>query len=128
MCGIIGYLDKRGGPDRPVGRTLLTMLQALSCRGPDSAGVAVLGAPSAFWVLQVKLPEHADPEQSGPAMLDVVRDSAAVLRHQRQGAYLRLEVEGTAEPAALERQLLTRFPEAEVVSLGHALAVFKQLH
>ena len=38
MCGIIGFLDKRGGHERAVGRTLLTMLQALSCRGPDSAG------------------------------------------------------------------------------------------
>src|SRR5438874_11766267 len=43
MCGIIGFLDKRGGGEWPVGRTLLTMLQALSCRGPDSAGVAVFG-------------------------------------------------------------------------------------
>src|SRR5438128_187132 len=43
MCGIVGFLDKRGGADHPVGRTLLNMLQALSCRGPDSAGIAAFG-------------------------------------------------------------------------------------
>src|SRR5579885_1840725 len=40
MCGIVGFLDKRGGAGRPVGRTLLAMLEALACRGPDSTGVA----------------------------------------------------------------------------------------
>jgi len=41
MCGIIGFLDKHGDQERPLGRTILAMLQALSCRGPDSAGAAL---------------------------------------------------------------------------------------
>ena len=44
MCGIFGFLSK--GPasqPAPAGRTALTMLEALACRGPDSAGVAVIG-------------------------------------------------------------------------------------
>ena len=42
MCGIVGYLDKRGRAAVPTGRLVLTMLEALACRGPDSAGVALL--------------------------------------------------------------------------------------
>src|SRR5262245_49701873 len=52
MCGIIGYLDKKAGPKAPIGRVLLNMLQALGCRGPDSAGVALFGPPEE-WHLRV---------------------------------------------------------------------------
>ena len=34
MCGIVGFLDKRPGTGRPLGHTLLGLLEALSCRGP----------------------------------------------------------------------------------------------
>ncbi len=61
MCGIIGYLDKKNGPGNPLGSTLLAMLQALSCRGPDSVGVAWFGTPSPFWIIQIKLPEDHEP-------------------------------------------------------------------
>jgi glutamine phosphoribosylpyrophosphate amidotransferase len=44
MCGIVGYWDKSGGDEAPVGRVVLAMLHALACRGPDSAGVAVIEA------------------------------------------------------------------------------------
>ena len=38
MCGIVGYLDKTDGGQGRLGETILGMLQALECRGPDSAG------------------------------------------------------------------------------------------
>ncbi len=137
MCGIIGYLDKRGGPDRPVGRVLLNMLQALSCRGPDSAGVAVFGPPSPGWVLQVKLPEVVVLTEAAESAVETEAVDAFVrqalnglpdvVRHQVAGAYLRLEVSGIAGRAALEEQLLARLPGAEVVSLGHRLEIVKQV-
>jgi glutamate synthase domain-containing protein 1 len=127
MCGIIGFLDKRGGYDRPVGHTLLTMLQALSCRGPDSAGVALLGPPQPYWVLQLKLPEQGEPAGVSNLILEVVTEIAPVIRHERVGAYLRLEVERTAEPAALEDRLVAGVPGTEVVSLGHRLEIVKQV-
>ncbi|MBM4073484.1 MAG: glutamine phosphoribosylpyrophosphate amidotransferase [Planctomycetes bacterium] len=127
MCGIIGYLDKRGGHDRHVGKTLLSMLEALSCRGPDSAGVAVIGAPSPFWIMQVKLPEKGDLDRSATAILDYFRSHAGIVRHGVTGAYLRLEVEAPAEPAELEATLLCHFPDTEVVSLGHRLQIVKQV-
>src|SRR5438270_222339 len=67
MCGIVGFLDKRAGSEHAVGSTLLAMLQALSCRGPDSAGVAVFGEPS-DWSLRISVsPRAARAElSSGP--------------------------------------------------------------
>jgi glutamate synthase domain-containing protein 1 len=127
MCGIIGYLDKRGGPERPVGKVLLSMLQALSCRGPDSAGVAVFGPPRPSWVLRLKLPEHAGPEAGSSLLLGVLRELGGVSRHRIDGAYLGVEVDGAADPRALEDGLLARVPQTEVVSLGRQLEVFKQV-
>jgi glutamate synthase domain-containing protein 1 len=127
MCGIVGFLDKRAGHDRPVGRTILAMLQALSCRGPDSAGVALYQAPRASWTLQVKLPEHGDPEAAVEAALAALHEVTGVIRHETTGAYLRLEVTATADPVALEHQLVTRVPGSEVVSLGRQLEIVKQV-
>jgi glutamate synthase domain-containing protein 1 len=127
MCGIVGFLDKRGGTDRPVGATVLAMLQALGCRGPDSAGVAVFGPPTPWWIVQIKVPENAPGERTADSVLQALRDTAPVVRHQIDGAYLRLEVEGTVEPAVLESQLLGRVQGLEVVSLGHQLKIFKQV-
>jgi glutamate synthase domain-containing protein 1 len=127
MCGIIGFLDKRGGRNRPVGRTLLTMLQALSCRGPDSAGVAIFGPPHARWILQVKFPEQGDPAKASKTALETLRDCVSVIGHKTTGAYLRLEVERSADPADLEQTLLACLPGAEIVSLGQQLEIVKQV-
>ncbi len=127
MCGIIGFLDKRGSQERPIGHTLLTMLQALSCRGPDSAGVALFGPSQPFWVLQVKLPEHGDPAAGAAGVVKVLQDAGSVRRHKTVGAYLRVEVEAAEEPARLEAALTARVPGAEIVSLGHQLEIVKQV-
>jgi len=127
MCGIIGFLDKRGRPDAPVGQTLLAMLQALSCRGPDSAGVAVIGTALPGWALNVKLPERVPCEKAAAAILEALKEIALVTRHEILGAYLRLEMERTVEATELEKHLLAGVPGVEVVSLGHQLSVFKQV-
>ena len=41
MCGIAGFWDKSANEQANVGQTIFKMLQALGCRGPDSAGVAL---------------------------------------------------------------------------------------
>jgi glutamate synthase domain-containing protein 1 len=127
MCGIIGFLEKRRDSSRPVGSTLLSMLQALSCRGPDSAGVGIFRTPSPFWILQIKLPDSGQAGPDANAVLDVARGSTRVLRNQTIGAYVQLEVEGTTDPAELEDNLSCRLPGLEVVSLGHQLEIVKQV-
>jgi len=127
MCGIIGFLDKRGRQEYPLGQTLYGMLQALSCRGPDSAGVAVFGPKQGFLVLQIKYPESLVPANAARAIVEALRETVAVIRHQIIGAYLRLEVESATDVVALEEQLLLQVPGCEIVSLGHQLEIVKQV-
>jgi methylamine---glutamate N-methyltransferase subunit A len=126
MCGIVGFLDKRGG-QRPLGQTLLALLQALGCRGPDSAGVAVFGPTRPYWVLNIKLPEHVPPAQAVPAIVEAVRDCGTARGHQATGAYLHLELDPHTDPEGLEARLTARVPGSEVVSLGHRLEIVKQV-
>lgn len=123
MCGIVGFLEKRGGTDRPVGRTLLSMLQALGCRGPDSTGVAIMGPPQPFWIAQVKLPDPA----AAPAVAETLRANGADFRQETTGAYLRLEIETGSAAAHLEDWLQSAAPGVEVVSLGRRLEIIKQV-
>jgi glutamate synthase domain-containing protein 1 len=129
MCGIVGFLDKRGGAERPVGRTLLAMLEALACRGPDSTGVALFGPPSSPWVVQVKLPD--DPERAGAIIQSVEsgRDTDPVTGYALAGNYMRLELARHPLPhaALAEVFVLNRYPGTEVVSLGERLEIIKQV-
>src|SRR5436853_548780 len=112
MCGIIGFLDKRTGPDRPVGRVLLNMLQALSCRGPDSAGVAVFLDP-AGWRLRVSVPPGPDADTAIAALRTC---GVAVHRDYGNGVFDGMLA---TEPdiAALEDRIREKLPGAEVICL-----------
>jgi glutamate synthase domain-containing protein 1 len=101
MCGIVGFLDKRRGTDHPVGRTLLAMLNALGCRGPDSAGVAVFGTRQPDWVLRLALPGSAGVREAVRCTL--------------------------SNPAEAEGWASQEFPGAEIVSLGRRLQILKQV-
>jgi glutamate synthase domain-containing protein 1 len=55
MCGILGYFHKATGTDHQLGATMLSMLEALGRRGPDSAGVALVGpAHQAAYIVRVQ--------------------------------------------------------------------------
>lgn len=127
MCGIVGFLDKRASTGRATGPTILALLKALGCRGPDSAGVALFGPPREVWTVQVKLPEHEEPSAAASAVLRVVHEKAMGLRHDVAGAYLRLELDAATEVGGLEEVLLAHVPGCEVVSLGQRLRVIKQV-
>jgi glutamate synthase domain-containing protein 1 len=128
MCGIIGFLEKKPEtPQRPLGRTVLRMLEALGCRGPDSTGVALFGPPRASWVAWVKLPEDAEPAAAALGLLTVLQENTALLRHETVGAYLRVELAHGVEVTALEGRVAARVPGAEVVSCGHQLEIIKQV-
>ncbi len=123
MCGIIGFLDKRG-QEPPLGRSLLSMLQALACRGPDSAGVAVFG-PAGDWHLRVSAPQGLEPETVVAALRDV---GVVVHRNYRNGVYdAALCSQAVADMDALEDQIQCRLPGTEVICLGQRLDLFKQV-
>jgi methylamine---glutamate N-methyltransferase subunit A len=122
MCGIVGFLDKRGRQDAPAGRVLLNMLEALSCRGPDSAGVALFESRDE-WRVRVSVPGGPDPD----AVSATLRELGLGVQHDHgNGVHDALPSPGN-DPAALEEQILRRLPGAEVICLGRRLNLFKQV-
>ena len=130
MCGIIGFLDKTedGGQGR-LGRVLLDELQALACRGPDSAGVAMFGPPSdSRCVVRVKLGDRGEVE---PA----VQKLAALLESRASGchelstvaAYARVVVDGGVDLDGLVASIERLDAGIEVVSVGRQLEIVKQV-
>jgi glutamate synthase domain-containing protein 1 len=122
MCGIIGFLDRRGTPERPVGAVLLRMLQALSCRGPDSAGVAAFGPPG-DWHCRLSVPADPGPDAVGGVLQAV---GAALSRAYGNGVY-DARPAGDCDPAALETRIQQRLPGTEIICLGRRLDLFKQV-
>jgi methylamine---glutamate N-methyltransferase subunit A len=122
MCGIVGYLDKRDQPDYPLGRTLLTMLQALSCRGPDSAGVAVFGGGG-----EMRLRLSVPLGMSWETLRDALEaEGLTILCSYRTGVH-DARVAPDVDRNSLEQRVRRRLPGSEILCLGEQLSLFKQV-
>jgi len=128
MCGIVGFLDKSGNRQAPVGQVLFHMLTALGRRGPDSAGVALYGDHNdSNFILRVKLGKPGLHEVERAQVIEKVKALAPVVEAMVQGEYLRLLVHYQGEPLLLERAIEAAGEDIEVVSMGRRLEVVKQV-
>ena len=128
MCGIIGFLDKAGEGTAPVGNTVLTMLDALACRGPDSAGVALYtGLGYGHTVLRVKLGENDDYAGRRERITERVQTRGEILKASTNEEYLRLELDFAGDPQELSALIESEADNVEVVSMGNALEIVKQV-
>ena len=63
-----GLLGQERRTSRTTGRVVLTMLDALACRGPDSAGIALIGPPPAAGARGCLVgPNHSGRRRARPA-------------------------------------------------------------
>jgi glutamate synthase domain-containing protein 1 len=127
MCGIVGYLDKNGTEDGNIGSVLLGMLNALACRGPDSAGVALFGdhQPNQF-VAQVKLGDNGN--QAGRARkVRMIAEKFGAREFTQTGAYLRFVFEETDDLKPFIAAVEAAGADVEVVSVGRRLQIVKQV-
>jgi glutamate synthase domain-containing protein 1 len=122
MCGIVGFLDKHEQMDFPIGRTLLTMLQALSCRGPDSAGVALFGGRGEMR-LRLSVPPDARHQDVSDALQE---EGLTVLRSYPTGVY-DARIAAEVDLSKIEERIQHRIPGIEILSLGEDLSLFKQV-
>jgi len=127
MCGIVGFFDKTRAKKGRLGEQLLRMLEALACRGPDSAGVAMFGNPAAKQlVAQVKLGDHAD-------LAERARQVAALARKfggkefTRADTYLRFVFRETEELKPFLSAIESIAQDVEVVSVGRRLEIVKEV-
>jgi glutamate synthase domain-containing protein 1 len=122
MCGIVGFLDKHEQSDFPVGRTLLTMLQALSCRGPDSAGVALFSGRGEMR-LRLSVPPGTDRQTLSDALQE---EGLTILRSYRTGVH-DFRIAAELEVTKLEEGIQHRLPGSEILCLGEHVSLFKQV-
>jgi methylamine---glutamate N-methyltransferase subunit A len=128
MCGIVGFLDKTGTNAGALGRTVLGMLNALGCRGPDSAGVALYGEnDDSKLIARVALGEKQDFDASAAKVLDAAGKFGAVSDSSITDCYLRFEIGGQACIQQLIEAVESSEPGTEVVSLGRRLEIVKQV-
>jgi glutamate synthase domain-containing protein 1 len=126
MCGIVGFFAK-DNQQADVGQTILAMLQALGCRGPDSAGVALFGLPNDnCFVVRVKLGDDGDlgsRAQRISAYLETCPGCSDVTTH---AAYLRFLASGETDLPRLTSGVESLDKDFEVVSAGRRLEIVKQ--
>lgn len=128
MCGIVGFLDKTGHAADPLGRTVLGMLNALGCRGPDSAGVALYGpGRDDQFVAQVALSGRDNFDVSGSKVLEAAGKFAPVCDSSITDCYLRFRIGSEACIKCLIKAVESVEPGTEVVSLGRHLEIVKQV-
>ncbi len=122
MCGIVGFLDKHEQMDFPIGRTLLTMLQALSCRGPDSAGVALFGGRG-----EMRLRLSVPPDAKHQDVSDVLQEEGLTVLRSYPTRVYDARIAAEVDLSKMEERIRNRIPGIEILSLGEDLSLFKQV-
>ena len=122
MCGIVGLFLKDGELEPRLGELLSDMLIAMSDRGPDSAGIAIYGAPNGKTKLTVQSPNPSadfstlaeDLASSGLNASVVVKDTHAV-------------IETDADAASARDWFAARRPNVRVMSSGESVEIYKEV-
>ena len=136
MCGIAGIIY-RDGEERPIGDVMASMLQSMKHRGPDSTGYALYRHANGDLRMRMKIADANDPRDYGFSERLVKRRGMVEDRLRRAGATIDV-AEQTTEYAFLYSlgydgdikilaDAVENVPGAEVLSLGHALEIVKDL-
>ena len=137
MCGIAGIIYRDNGGGHNVGHDMTRMLQSMKHRGPDSTGYALYGPAQQQIVMRYKLADANDPRDFDFEQRLEHHKSEVEARLRARGAK-NLEVEketGYAYRVTFDYEgelkaitdVVEDVPHAEVLSLGHALEIIKDL-
>ncbi len=128
MCGIVGFLDRTDNERAAIGCTVLKMLQALGCRGPDSAGAALFGVPEDNrFVVRVKLGENGHLQQQAEEITRIAHESGIASDFSTTSSYFRFLIDARADQKRLVASIESLSRDVEVVSVGRKLEIVKQV-
>lgn len=125
MCGIVGLHLKQRSLQPQLGTLLASMLDCMSTRGPDSAGIAIYGDPLPAGELRfsVRLPTGSEPEIVATRATEALgADVALESTYPGDASFV---AAGSAEQ--IGDALVTVEPELVVVGFGTAVEVFKDV-
>jgi len=128
LCGIGGIIYRNPKRQSQLGLDLLTLIQPLESRGPDSCGVALYGNPVAAQQVKLMLSSKLEEWQALRQWLagfvqvidfDLISSTRGCSTVQWQGQPLNL--------AAFKATLAQEFPQVHLVSMGQQLQIYKQV-
>jgi methylamine---glutamate N-methyltransferase subunit A len=124
MCGIVGLFAKSDGVEAGLGVHLAAMLEQMSDRGPDSAGVAVYRDPVPYGSSKLTL-FSASPterwEEVGRALADALGGGGEP-RVRASHAVFVVEADATAAEAWVRDNR----PDLRVMSAGAVIEIYKE--
>jgi methylamine---glutamate N-methyltransferase subunit A len=139
MCGIAGLIYRNGGADgeHEIGRDMTRMLQSMKHRGPDSTGYALYRPRADSLLMRVKLGEGDEPRDAELQNRLRRRRHELEARMRSLGARIANVEQNTDYVVTVTfdydgdlREITDRVEAvkgAEVLSLGHALEIVKDL-
>ncbi|MBV8711569.1 MAG: hypothetical protein JOY56_07305 [Solirubrobacterales bacterium] len=124
MCGIAGLYTKSATLHEHLGRHLAAMLEQLSDRGPDSAGVAFYRdpAPAGWCKVSLHSPSAAADWEALRVELEVEFGEVAPPRVRATHAVFSI----ATEAEAAEAWLFERHPELTLMSAGCSIEIYKE--
>jgi methylamine---glutamate N-methyltransferase subunit A len=131
MCGIVGLLLKQPSLRDQLGELMTPMLIGMTSRGPDSAGVAIFGAPltgdahkfSLFWGEGT----GGSREPKPPDWRRLAQEFAAEYagRHEWVNTGRHSLLTTSSPPAEVRAWLADAAPEIYVLSVGRSIDLYK---
>jgi glutamate synthase domain-containing protein 1 len=123
MCGIVGLMLKDPAQSTELGRLITPMLECMSERGPDSAGLAVFSEPTPAGQRRFSLfssDKDTDWNQVARILCQGGPDDGLVSGQGRHA----LLVTG-ADPETIKTRLCESFPRLHLLSVGRYIDVYK---
>ena len=125
MCGIVGLFSKSPEIEQALGSHLAAMLEQMSDRGPDSAGVAVYRDPAPSGASKLTL-FSADPLQDWEALAAELGNAFGGSPAPEVRASHAVLVVNAEAPEA-EAWIRSVHPELRVMSAGRTIEIYKEV-
>lgn len=129
MCGIVGLLLKKPALHGQLGELMVPMLIGMTERGPDSAGLAVFGAPLAEGQRKISVYSGltaAGADYPWATLLAALNEALPVqATMQLKGNHAVLTVNGPAAP--VQAWLKAHDPKLHLLSAGRGIELYKDI-
>ena len=123
MCGIAGLYTKSDGLHERLGEYLSKMLEQLTFRGPDSAGVAVYRDPAPDGSCKVTLHSAAQDPRWDDVGAQLCDEFGAASPPQVRATHATFVIEAQAD--RVQSWLLDNRPELTLMSAGRSIEIYK---